>query len=180
MPKTYVKNAFLPAAQENLGKFHNYIHYYLYKAYLMKSMKLIYRLNMELNLQSLFGLHVHSCTHWLRPRTPLPPTPRVWGQLLVSQDRRHLFVTPLYTIYFSCRCCWRSCLSAITFLILSKSGSEFETFCRIWIRHFPCLGSGSGFAYSFMKELSRTHLGPVCFKWPDPPLAQNEIQSPNL
>jgi hypothetical protein len=26
---------------------------------------------MELDLQSLFGLHVHSCTHWLRP----PPKP---------------------------------------------------------------------------------------------------------
>ncbi len=24
-------------------------------------------LNMELDLQSLLGLHVHSCTHWLRP-----------------------------------------------------------------------------------------------------------------
>jgi hypothetical protein len=29
-------------------------------------------LNMELDLQSLFGFHVHSCTHWLRPRTPPP------------------------------------------------------------------------------------------------------------
>ncbi len=29
---------------------------------------------MELDLQSLFGLHVHSCSHWLRPRnSPLPP-----------------------------------------------------------------------------------------------------------
>jgi hypothetical protein len=27
----------------------------------------LHRLNMELDLQSLFGLHVHSCTHWLRP-----------------------------------------------------------------------------------------------------------------
>ncbi len=32
-----------------------------------------HRLNMELDLQSLFGLHVHSCTHWLRPPPPLPP-----------------------------------------------------------------------------------------------------------
>ncbi len=30
-------------------------------------------LSMELDLQSLFGLHVHSCTHWLRPRNPPPP-----------------------------------------------------------------------------------------------------------
>jgi hypothetical protein len=35
--------------------------------------RLNHRLNMELDLQSLFGLHVHSCTHWLRPRNPLPP-----------------------------------------------------------------------------------------------------------
>jgi len=39
---------------------------------------------------------MHSCTHWLRPRNfPLPSHldsyPRA---LLVSQDRRHLFVTP--------------------------------------------------------------------------------------
>jgi hypothetical protein len=32
------------------------------------------RLNMELDLQNLFGLHVYSCTHWLRHRkSPLPP-----------------------------------------------------------------------------------------------------------
>jgi hypothetical protein len=29
-----------------------------------------HRLNMELDLQSLYG---HSCTHWLRPRKPPPP-----------------------------------------------------------------------------------------------------------
>jgi hypothetical protein len=28
---------------------------------------------MELDLQSLFGLHVHSCTHWLRADTPQTP-----------------------------------------------------------------------------------------------------------
>ncbi len=38
-----------------------------------------HRKNMELDLQSFFGLHVHSCTHWLRPRMqpsrppPIPP-----------------------------------------------------------------------------------------------------------
>ncbi len=52
---------------------------------------LSHRLNMELDLQNLFGLHVHvhSCTRWLRPRNyplstafgliidiqRLPPTP---------------------------------------------------------------------------------------------------------
>ncbi len=33
-----------------------------------------HRLNMELDLQSLFGLHVLSCTHWLRQH----PSPRIW------------------------------------------------------------------------------------------------------
>jgi hypothetical protein len=58
-----------------------------------------HRLNMELDLQSLFGLYVHSCSHWLRP--PQPPSHRIYEgsytrTLLVSQeqDRRHLFVTP--------------------------------------------------------------------------------------
>jgi hypothetical protein len=41
---------------------------------------------------------VHSCTHWLRPRNS-PLAPRIWTRitraLLVSKDRRHLFVTLL-------------------------------------------------------------------------------------
>ncbi len=38
---------------------------------------------------------VHSCTHWLRPRNaPYPPAlGLVYEGELVSQDRRHLFVT---------------------------------------------------------------------------------------
>jgi hypothetical protein len=54
-----------------------------------------HRLNMELDLQSFFGLQVHSCTHWLRPcNSPLPPHLGSYTRpLLVSQDRRHLFVT---------------------------------------------------------------------------------------
>jgi hypothetical protein len=43
---------------------------------------------------------VYSCTHWLRRRNP-PPPPQHLGSytraLLVSQDRRHLFVKPLST-----------------------------------------------------------------------------------
>ncbi len=42
----------------------------------------VHRLNMELYLQILFGLHVYSCTHWLTPRNPhLPPSPRIWAQI---------------------------------------------------------------------------------------------------
>jgi hypothetical protein len=47
---------------------------------------------MELDLLSLFRLHVHSCTHLLRSRTP-PPLGSYTRALLVSQDK-HLFVTP--------------------------------------------------------------------------------------
>jgi hypothetical protein len=39
---------------------------------------LSHRLNMELDLQSLFGLHVHSCTRWLKTRNP-PPHPPARG-----------------------------------------------------------------------------------------------------
>jgi hypothetical protein len=42
-----------------------------------------HRLNIALRLQSLFGLHVQSCNHWLRPRNrtspPLPP--RIWAHI---------------------------------------------------------------------------------------------------
>jgi hypothetical protein len=48
---------------------------------------------MELDLQNLFGLHVKSCTHWLRLRPP-PAFGGLYGALLVRQGRRHLFVTP--------------------------------------------------------------------------------------
>ncbi len=54
---------------------------------------------MELYLQSLFGLHVHSCTHQLKSCNP--PSPRILAHIrgrswsMVSQDR-HLFVTPGY------------------------------------------------------------------------------------
>ncbi len=35
------------------------------------------RLNIELDLQSLLGLHVHGCSHWMRPCNYSPP-PRIW------------------------------------------------------------------------------------------------------
>ncbi len=44
-----------------------------------------HRLNAELDLQSLFGLHVHSCTHWLRPHNPSAPFPRIWALDLFLQ-----------------------------------------------------------------------------------------------
>ncbi len=57
-------------------------------------MFVIHRLNIELDLQSLCGLHVYSWNHWLRPRNlPPPHLGSFAGALLVSQDI-HLFVTP--------------------------------------------------------------------------------------
>ncbi len=38
-------------------------------------------LNMELDLQSLFGPHVHSCTHWVRPPPPPTPSPHIWSHI---------------------------------------------------------------------------------------------------
>jgi hypothetical protein len=61
---------------------------------------------MELDLQSLFGLNLHSCNHWLRPPEHPPPPPLSYTRaLLVSQDRRHLLVTsgngsPLISLSF--------------------------------------------------------------------------------
>jgi hypothetical protein len=57
-----------------------------------------HRLNMEVDLKRSMSRDVHRCTHWLRPRNSPPPSPRIWTRitkaLLVSKDRRHLFVTP--------------------------------------------------------------------------------------
>ncbi len=47
---------------------------------LSKPLSRAYRLNMKLDLQSLFVLHVHRCTHWLRPRNP-SQSPRIWGHI---------------------------------------------------------------------------------------------------
>jgi hypothetical protein len=52
---------------------------------------------MDLDLQSLFGLHVYSCIYWLRnsrDSSLLQHLGSYTRTLLVSQDRRHLFVTP--------------------------------------------------------------------------------------
>jgi hypothetical protein len=56
------------------------------------------RINMELDLQSLFGL---LCTEQLYSlvETPSPAFGLIHeGDILVSQDRRHLFVTPWVTV----------------------------------------------------------------------------------
>jgi hypothetical protein len=49
---------------------------------------------MELDLQSLFGLLCTAVLIGLDPATAPSPPPSFGRYLLVSQDRRHLFVTP--------------------------------------------------------------------------------------
>jgi hypothetical protein len=49
---------------------------------------------MALDLKSLFGIHVHSCTHWLRPRSPPPAFGLKYEGTIGQPDRRRLFVTP--------------------------------------------------------------------------------------
>ncbi len=62
---------------------------------------------MELDLQSIFGLHVHSCAHWLRPRNTRAQ--------LVSQYRRHLFVTPCLKLS-DFQCVWNYRIVRLSFL----------------------------------------------------------------
>ncbi len=64
-----------------------------------------HRLNMELDLQSLFGFHVHSCTHLLTLRNPTPLPPHLGSYtraLLVNQERRHLYVTHWWVMGVLC------------------------------------------------------------------------------
>jgi len=57
-----------------------------------------HRLNMQVDFQSLFGLHVPWCAQLYSlaeiPQSPPPHLGSYTMALLVSQDRRHLFVTP--------------------------------------------------------------------------------------
>jgi hypothetical protein len=94
---------------------------------------------MELYLQRLFGLHVYSCTHGLRPRNPPPPHLGSYTRvLLVNQDSRHLFMTS----------CPRYTLDKIRVKFHLKpppsptSPHLFYIFVRIAV--FPTLGTGRG------------------------------------
>jgi hypothetical protein len=64
-----------------------------------------HRLNMEVDGQSLFGLHVTWCAAVLIGWDPAaPPSPRITRALLVSKDRRrHLFVIPWNKSSAQCR-----------------------------------------------------------------------------
>ncbi len=68
---------------------------------------LLHRLNMEVDIQSLFGLYVTWCVQlYSLAETPQPPPigTRITRALLVSKDRRHLFVTTCSSASVSGRC----------------------------------------------------------------------------
>ncbi len=65
------------------------------------------RLNMELDLQSLFGLLCTAVLIGWDPATlPLPHLGSHTRALLVRQDRRHLFVTSCLPETYICPVCW--------------------------------------------------------------------------
>ncbi len=73
---------------------------------------------------------VYNCTDWLRPRNSLSP-PNLGSYtraLLVSQDRRHLFVTP---------CLWSYCvqfLSVTLYLVLLDH--SLVSFCASFVSQY--------------------------------------------
>jgi hypothetical protein len=94
-------------------------------------------LNMELDLQSSSGLHVHSCTHWLRPRISLPPPhlgSYTWA-LLVSQDRRHHFVTSWHRLNMEVdfqSLFWAPCHVMSTAVLIGWDPATLSLPPRIW------------------------------------------------
>ncbi len=56
---------------------------------------MVYSIYMELDLQSLFGVHVHNCTHWLRPRNFPPSPPPAFGLTYESAIRQPRQTTSL-------------------------------------------------------------------------------------
>ncbi len=71
---------------------------------------------MQLDLQSLFGLHVHSCTHWLRPRNPPPPP--AFGLIYEGAIGQPRQTTSLYDPLFYPKCPFGTSVSAFGFLII--------------------------------------------------------------
>ncbi len=100
----------------------------------------MHRLNLEVDLQSLFGLHVTWCAqlHSLTdtPQLPLPPALGLQDlyTILVSRDRRHLFVTPSVTCFP---------FSENTWALFGGGWGELEgvIFRKIWIPMFHFLHS---------------------------------------
>jgi hypothetical protein len=84
---------------------------------------------MELELQSFFGLYVHSCTHWLRTRNPAPLSPHLGSYTraqLVSQDRLHLFCDPLFVYFMYLRAIFCTFHISVDFYIVPVGGREGE------------------------------------------------------
>jgi hypothetical protein len=96
---------------------------------------------MELDLQSLFGLYEHSCTHCLNPRkaATLPPPPHLGSYkraLLVNQNRRHLLVTPCRASYLSFWHLLDLCFSSV--LTCSKFGERKNLPVVAYLNYLLC------------------------------------------
>jgi hypothetical protein len=90
---------------------------------------LCHRLNMQLDLQSFFGLlcTLYSSTDWLRPRQ-LPPSPRIWAQIRGRywSVRQHIFVTHCFTPS------WLIHAGSIRKVSPTFSVSIWVIICHIW------------------------------------------------
>ncbi len=102
-----------------------------------------HRLNMELDLQRIFGLLCTAVLIGWDPATFPPPPPRIWahirGVLLVSLDRRHLFVT-LYYVGTSER-------AEVASSRMARAGS----WCNRRIKARRCCSPGDSISYLTIK-----------------------------
>ncbi len=142
-------------------------------------------LNMELDIQNLFGLHalVHSCTYWLWPPPLSPHLGWFAWALLVSQDRRHLYVTPCeqYLISLTKRRDWTGCVNSLAGDFWPRDFSNiFENPARYIINLFEiiisCCGTRNNAFCFFLNGFVRIRrrflrlncrlLSPVSYGWP--------------
>jgi hypothetical protein len=87
-----------------------------------------HRFNMELDLQSLFGLHLYLYSLAESPQLPLPPHLGSYTRaLLVSQDRRHLFVTPCLQMTTLCHLFSQLSKASVPY---STSAKSFHDNCQ--------------------------------------------------
>jgi hypothetical protein len=128
-----------------------------------------HRLNMDVDLQSLFGLHVTWCAqlYSLAEAPQLPPISPHWVSytraLLVGKDRRHLFVTP----------CLRLFETASIFAVFCNKKQGVIKRCRLsrltngaLVYEPKCGGRGGGGCGVSANEYSCAHGAQINFQTP--------------